>query len=125
MEARETVSPLLLSSDFSRSGVENLRFSSIFIIVFYSIAVSSLIVRLYDYRSSADDFCSKSVRPGLSYVRLHRIKNEWRCCNLASPLILSYNLNDIRVENLRFSSIFIIVFYSVMPKYGSPRVCSH
>ena len=33
------------------------------IIVFYSIAVSSLIVRLYDYRSSADDFCSKSVRP--------------------------------------------------------------
>jgi len=32
--------------------------------VFYSIAVSSLIVRLYDYRSSADDFCSKSVRPG-------------------------------------------------------------
>jgi len=33
------------------------------LIVFYSIAVSSLIVRLYDYRSSADDFCSKSVCP--------------------------------------------------------------
>ena len=39
--------------------VENLRFSSVLIKVFYSIAVSSLDVHSYAYRSSADDFCTK------------------------------------------------------------------
>jgi len=46
--------------------VENLplgRFSSFYAILF-SIVVSSLNVPLYIYRSSADDFRTKSVRPG-------------------------------------------------------------
>ena len=34
--------------------------------VFYSIAVSSLAVHSYSYRSSADNFCSESVCPTLS-----------------------------------------------------------
>ena len=42
--------------------VGNLRFPS-FYYVFYSIAVSSLDVLLYAYRSSADDFCSKASEP--------------------------------------------------------------
>ena len=35
----------------------------IFINVFYSTVVSSLSVLVYASRLSADDFCSKSVRP--------------------------------------------------------------
>ena len=53
----------LISAYYNRSRLnffEILRFISIF----YSIAVSSLVVPSYAYRSSADNFCSKSVRPG-------------------------------------------------------------
>ena len=42
----------------------------IFYLIFRSIAVSSLIVHLYDSRSSADDFCSKSLCPGSEPLRI-------------------------------------------------------
>jgi hypothetical protein len=44
--------------------VENHAVFSVLIKVFYSIAVSSLAVSVYGYRSSADDFSPKSVCPG-------------------------------------------------------------
>ena len=52
--------------------VENLRFSSFY--GFYSILVSSLAVPSYGSRSSAEDFCSKSVRPTDCVFRHNRIK---------------------------------------------------
>ena len=55
---------LFFSAYWKDISVENLRFSSIFIEFSFSIAVSSLAVRVYGYRSSADDFSTGSVCPG-------------------------------------------------------------
>ena len=42
----------------------------IFYLIFRSIAVSSLTVHSYGSRSSADDFCSKSLCPGSEPLRI-------------------------------------------------------
>ena len=61
---KNTVPLLLLSANSGKSGLKTCGFP-LFIKVFYSIVVSSLDVDNYASRSSADDFCSKSVRHGL------------------------------------------------------------
>jgi len=47
----------------------------VFIEVFYFIFVSSLSVHLYDYSSSAENFCSKSVSPGSVLIK-NLLKSE-------------------------------------------------
>ena len=49
---------------------------SFFYSFFRSIVVSSLIVHSYDYRSSANDFCTKSHCPGAAVFRQNRTKKS-------------------------------------------------
>ena len=64
--------------EFNSIKVEILK-NSPFLFVFHSIAVSSLDVPLYAYRSSADDFSSKSVRPEVLFsLRIRQSYNSDR-----------------------------------------------
>ena len=61
---------LFVCSDLNILRLKTLRFSSVKIKVFYSIFVSSFSVYLYASHSSAEDFPSKSRRPGLDLLVL-------------------------------------------------------
>ena len=85
----------------------------VFILVFYSILVSSLGVPLYASRSSAEDFRTKSVcRTAFVFWR-NRIKNTRGTVLAAVPLlILSSYLKELRLKFSEFLPIYCsFLFY--------------
>ena len=89
--------------------------------VFYSILVSSLSVPLYASRSSAKDFCTKSVCPGLSYLGITENKKFERYFISASLFINSY-IRCLRLKTCGFLHLIVFCFLLSFPH--SPYPCT-